>query len=152
MWGGTLSSDPEWGKGNKQMKAFDGMFPQHQSLLTFSLRASRLPMNRGQKSLKRGLSILFRLSLVLASTLTYSCVTGTRFLVGDSQRWLLVTMKATRHNEERLYFRSTVQVRHFQNLPLDPIACSLVPRPPPSYLLLAVRKSGESLLSHVSTM
>lgn len=85
MWGGTLSSDPEWRKGNKQMKALDGMFLQHQSSLTFSLRASRLPMNRGQKSLKRGLSILFRLSLVLASTLTYSCVTGTRFLVGNSQ-------------------------------------------------------------------
>lgn len=47
---------------------------------TFSASASRLLMNRGQKSRNNGLSIFFKLSLVLASTLTYNCVTGTRFL------------------------------------------------------------------------
>ena len=47
---------------------------------TFSDKALRLSKNRGQKSLKRGRSIFFRLSFVLASTLTYNCVTGMRFL------------------------------------------------------------------------
>lgn len=45
---------------------------------TFSPRARRLSRKRGQKSLKSGRSIFFRLSLVLASTLTYSWVTGSR--------------------------------------------------------------------------
>ncbi|TNN56556.1 hypothetical protein EYF80_033201 [Liparis tanakae] len=44
---------------------------------TMALRLSR---KRGQKSLKSGRSIFFRLSLVLASTLTYNWVTGTRVL------------------------------------------------------------------------
>lgn len=48
--------------------------------LTFSPRALRLSRKRGQKSLKSGRSIFFRLSLVLASTLTYNWVTGTRLL------------------------------------------------------------------------
>ncbi len=47
---------------------------------TFSESASRLEMKRGQKSLKRGRSIFLRVSLVLASTLTYSWVTGRRDL------------------------------------------------------------------------
>ena len=54
---------------------------------TFSDRALKLFRNLGQKSLKRGRSIFFRLCSVLASTLTYSWVTGTRFLWAQTGRW-----------------------------------------------------------------
>lgn len=56
-------------------------------MCTFSDRALKLFRNLGQKSLKRGRSIFFRLCSVLASTLTYSCVTGTRFLWSQAGRW-----------------------------------------------------------------
>jgi len=49
-------------------------------LSTLSDNARKLAMKRSQKSRKSGRSIFFRPSLVLASTLTYSCVTGTRSL------------------------------------------------------------------------
>lgn len=47
---------------------------------TFSFKADKLSRNLSQKSLKSGLSIRLRLSFVLASTLTYSWVTGHKFL------------------------------------------------------------------------
>ena len=52
--------------------------------LTLSDKALRLSRNLGQKSLNKGLSIFFKLSLVLASTLTYSWVTGTNVLEKDT--------------------------------------------------------------------
>jgi len=53
---------------------------------TLSDNARKLPMKRSQKSRKSGLSIFFRPSLVLASTLTYSWVTGTRSLHDSNHR------------------------------------------------------------------
>lgn len=57
---------------------------------TLSPKAFKLSRKRCQKSLKSGRSIFFRLSLVLASTLTYSCVTGSRVLRGG-QRGRFIT-------------------------------------------------------------
>ena len=64
----------------------------HYSRMKFSSPFQRgpqdyIPMNRGQKSLNRGRSIVLRLSFVLASTLTYSWVTGTRLLEGCTGWW-----------------------------------------------------------------
>lgn len=69
-------------KGKKSSSHF---FPLSHSfkdatILTFAAKAFKLSRNLCQKSLKSGRSIFFRLSLVLASTLTYSWVTGLRFL------------------------------------------------------------------------
>lgn len=49
-------------------------------LSTLSDNAWRLATKRSQKSRKSGRSIFFKPSLVLASTLTYNCVTGTKSL------------------------------------------------------------------------
>ena len=49
-------------------------------LQTLSDRAFKLSVKRSQKSRNRGRSIFFKLSFVLASTLTYNCVTGDKFL------------------------------------------------------------------------
>ena len=65
---------------------------QVQYICTFSDRALKLFKNLGQKSLNRGRSIFFKLCSVLASTLTYSCVTGTRFLRAQTGRRAALTL------------------------------------------------------------
>ena len=84
------------------------IIPENQ---TFSDKALRLSKNRGQKSLKRGRSIFFRLSFVLASTLTYNCVTGMRFL--KEKRFIVnVHVHVHREREERRSSRFIVDVKH----------------------------------------
>lgn len=54
---------------------------------TFSESALRLSINLSQKSENNGLSIFFRLALVLASTLTYNWVTGLNCLKKITIEW-----------------------------------------------------------------
>ena len=62
------------------LRIYSDTLAKSTELSTLSDNARKLAMKRSQKSRKSGRSIFFRPSLVLASTLTYSCVTGTRSL------------------------------------------------------------------------
>lgn len=92
---------------------------------TFSDKALRLSKNRGQKSLKRGRSIFFRLSFVLASTLTYNWVTGMRFLkektVYCKRSRFIVNMKHCKESQgkDKALVRKTHTIHYGRRFPVQ---------------------------------